>query len=232
MDQKKNEDPAPSNSERPAEATEAVEVPRWIDLPTCAREDLHRHNITAEQWDSWPPDQRKQVVNFRARMAAAGLWSELDRVMFVKVNSDGRTTIATVEPEAWMNFLLAFTIKETADGEQGDFDDFRRKLDRAGIRRDRFCRHKEASWSHHEGGSGISLHILGLKPPSNGMCVAHFDAYGGNWWNPRHVFDAFRKAGPTQDEVTKWLCASSAAREHLREFRELDSSEANEGSNS
>jgi len=212
------------------ETTKAVVVPQWTDLSADAREDLDRHNITPEQWDGWPSDQRKQVVNFRARMAAAALWNDLDRVMFVRVTSDGRSSSATVEPEAWMNFLLAFTLKKPGGVQGGDFDEFRRKLERAGIRRDGFSRHKEASWSHHEGGSGISLHILGLKPPSSEICIAHFDAYGGNWWNPRHIFDAFRKAGPTQDEVSRWLWRSSATREYLMEFYGPDSSVSNEGS--
>jgi hypothetical protein len=91
-------------------------------------------------------------------------------------------------------------------------------LDNAGITRDAFFRHKEAEWSHHEGGSGISIHVLGFKPPSSAMGEAHFDAYGRNWWNPGHVIDVGRGGGPTHDDVTRWLARTPATRENLRGF--------------
>jgi hypothetical protein len=151
-------------------------------------------------------------------MSAARLWNDLDQVLFVKVESDGKTTQATVEPESWKNFILAFTIKKSAL-DQGDyFDNFRRKLGKAHITLDTFFRHAEAEWSNHEGGSGISIHILGFKPPSNAKAEAHFDAYGGNWWNLGHVVDVALGRGTAPDDVTRWLARNPSSREYLRGF--------------
>ena len=188
-----------------------AEVAVWDGLDRAIQDDLLKHGITKKIWDAWSSDQRQQVINFRARMAAAGLWNEISRVMFVSVNSDGKTTTATIETEPWKNFILGFTTKSS-------ISDFRRMLDDAGITRDKVFKHKEAEWSHHEGGGGISIHVLGFKPPANSMNESHFDAGGGNWWDPEHIFDAMTGSGPTHDRVTHVLAQHPDSLRYLRGF--------------
>jgi hypothetical protein len=151
-------------------------------------------------------------VNFRARMIAADVWSAVDKVGFVRWRSDGKTAVVIEDKDSQRNFELAFTTKPTIN-----VDDFRGRLNHAGITNDFFV-HSEAAWSNHEGGLGISIHILGFKAPSDRILESHFDAGGGNWWNPAHWPDSYRGTGPSPDDVTRSLAHNATAAGALRGF--------------
>ena len=199
-----------NNPLRYVDPTGLVDMPVWDDLNRKLQQDLRRHGISKKTWNNWSNDQRQGTINFRAKMMATGLWDKVGRVQFGFYKTDGNTTTWTVDRrDNNKNWQLGFTVK-------GNISNFRNALSESGIADDgTMHKHGEAAWSAHEG-SGMSLHILGLKAPATQILNAHFDTGGGNWYNPLHWPDAIMGTGPSPDDITSALATDPKVQKNLR----------------
>jgi hypothetical protein len=150
-------------------------------------------------------------------MIALKLWDKVAKVQYGVNKSDGKTTTWHVDRKNnGNNWQLGFTVK-------GSQDKFRQALVKAGIADDGdWSKHNEARWSHHEGGLGLSIHILGLRSPATRILNIHFDTGGGNWYNPFHIYEAATGTGPSPDQVTSSLATDDKVQKNLRVGSAMD----------
>lgn len=185
----------------------------WDLLDEACRNDLARCAVGPEVWAGWTDNQRRQVLNIRAKFKGDNLWQFVGTTNFGSrsLSRDNSQAFFTIENNDGKGYDLAITLASGTTEAQ-----FRQALNSTGIRDDgKLFWHRESQWSHHEG-RGISIHVLGYKTPSKQFIQVHWDHGGGNWYNPKHWWcDHFGMHYMTAAEVTGSLCSNPLYRPYL-----------------
>lgn len=165
--------------------------------------------MTKDVWNRCNNNQRHEVLNARAALIEGRVWDYVTGITFGEFKVAGKwgaksdDVTFTSKADGW---ALAITTDK----------DIQADLVKAGYKYEsNFWNHPEGKWTLKQKGSDCILHVVGLKPPYDAYMVVHFDSGGGSIFNWKHLSDWWNNKGVTQDDVTRGLGGTAAAR-HLK----------------
>jgi hypothetical protein len=202
-----------------------AEIPVWDSLDKSLREDLEKRGLNKATWNRWDNDKRQAILNTRASLLAAGVWGSVKSIGFAHIKVDYETKTSTVTggtTGATGTYQSVKGVTVTPDNKDGwavvfnSDKDIRPALESAGFFSESPAwNHPEAAWTYKQRGDDIVLHIAGIKGMNN-VQAGHYDTGGGSIFNLKHFGEWLsRKAGATQDDITRGLGGTAAA-QHLR----------------
>jgi hypothetical protein len=173
---------------------EVREIPEWDMLGSGLRDDLAYRAVSRDNWNQWNLDQRHRLLNARAVLLDAGVWSLVTTAIFGKL---------VIVRKKYSRYRVFFN-----PDEEGWFlairsgDEIGPHLKKAGWKNRWSPNHPENRANWMQPGKGIVMHLGQLKFPSNAYSWIHWDNGGGRIYRRGHLYEVISGKGPSNDAVT------------------------------